>query len=749
MKLSWYYRMLLSYTPIFFVVISILIFSFFAVLSKTAEQQIVTTNQAVAAKILQAIDANLKSAERIVIKEMYTNNALKHFFADRDNKALYDYFLISQQIDEISSTLPFSNSIYLHKADSGQVLSRSGISAVEQFGDRDFLLAAYQSESPHSVWSDPRTFKEFVHESNDERVVSLVKFFPDAGEKQGVIVVNIRVQALMGFVKDLTRSDPGPIMLLASNEQPFDVNGAMPAPPNADQQNEWLHTRSEYTGWTYLSGARANERLSLVTMFNDFWMMIGLLAIVSGLVWFTYITHRGYKPIQALAVRMQLYAKRLSGELVKHSGSNELKYIEAAIDNLLERAGQYEQLHRDDLPMRQRQLTFEWLAGHKVMGEAEWKQEMAKLHMPTACARMTVAVLEIDRFADFTKAYNSRDQYLIKFVLGNVLQEITQNDGLVTWSEWTEPQRMAVIFYVQPNVELGEEQLLAVMQKMRDWTANNLEITVSAGIGAEVPFPCEAAHSFAEAGQFLSYKPVFGMGAIIGRRETETKAEGPVYVHMKLARLVAASFRLNAGAWQAHFAELCQVLQQGRYTKADIETITNYLLHQLRKETAGLIDGLSRVVEQECAPQFQAAASAAETLDEWRERLGSALASLEHTMNEMRSIKNHYSLMCSVKDYIGTHYADPNLSLNQVSEHFGLNPRYLSKLFKEEFGEKFIDYMIKVRLEEAEKLLLNTTLTVQAIAERVGYVHVISFHRAFKNMFGAPPGDYRKRGEFT
>lgn len=124
------------------------------------------------------------------------------------------------------------------------------------------------------------------------------------------------------------------------------------------------------------------------------------------------------------------------------------------------------------------------------------------------------------------------------------------------------------------------------------------------------------------------------------------------------------------------------------------------------------------------------------------------LSELEPRVRAARYARNNHELICQVKVYIETHYFDSDLSLNRISDHFEMNPRYLSKLFKEEFGEKFIDYLLRIRLEEAQRLLLKTDLSVQHIAERVGYVHVISFHRAFKNALGIPPGDFRKnRGE--
>ncbi|MNT89967.1 HTH-type transcriptional regulator YesS [compost metagenome] len=73
-----------------------------------------------------------------------------------------------------------------------------------------------------------------------------------------------------------------------------------------------------------------------------------------------------------------------------------------------------------------------------------------------------------------------------------------------------------------------------------------------------------------------------------------------------------------------------------------------------------------------------------------------------------------------------------------------MNASSLSTLFKEEFGEKFVVYLCQVRMEHAKGLLRGTSLSVQEIAEKVGYLHQMSFIRAFKKLIGTTPGDYRK-----
>lgn len=95
------------------------------------------------------------------------------------------------------------------------------------------------------------------------------------------------------------------------------------------------------------------------------------------------------------------------------------------------------------------------------------------------------------------------------------------------------------------------------------------------------------------------------------------------------------------------------------------------------------------------------------------------------------------------KEYINAHYRDM-LSLDIVGGAVGLNPAYLSSLFKKETGMSFADYVTKVRIKAAQKLLLQTDLSLSEISERVGISDPKYFSRVFKKEIGMKPSDYRK-----
>lgn len=71
------------------------------------------------------------------------------------------------------------------------------------------------------------------------------------------------------------------------------------------------------------------------------------------------------------------------------------------------------------------------------------------------------------------------------------------------------------------------------------------------------------------------------------------------------------------------------------------------------------------------------------------------------------------------------------------------NAEYLSRLFKDETGIKFVVYLNNLRLKHALRLLETTNLKVYEIAEQVGYSNLSYFSTVFKKNFGQNPFDYK------
>ena len=85
------------------------------------------------------------------------------------------------------------------------------------------------------------------------------------------------------------------------------------------------------------------------------------------------------------------------------------------------------------------------------------------------------------------------------------------------------------------------------------------------------------------------------------------------------------------------------------------------------------------------------------------------------------------------------------ISLEQVAAAAFLSRSYASALFKKETGEKFSDYLQRVRIEKSCGLLRDSSLSIQETAERTGFFDAAHFSRVFKEKMGMSPMEYRKK----
>lgn len=100
------------------------------------------------------------------------------------------------------------------------------------------------------------------------------------------------------------------------------------------------------------------------------------------------------------------------------------------------------------------------------------------------------------------------------------------------------------------------------------------------------------------------------------------------------------------------------------------------------------------------------------------------------------------------KRYIHDHL-DDDLSLDDVANSVNWSAYYFSRMFKKATGLNFVDYVARVRIDQAKKLLLNPHLNVSEIAYEVGFQSITHFNRVFRKLTGTSPTDYRKQNYYS
>lgn len=93
--------------------------------------------------------------------------------------------------------------------------------------------------------------------------------------------------------------------------------------------------------------------------------------------------------------------------------------------------------------------------------------------------------------------------------------------------------------------------------------------------------------------------------------------------------------------------------------------------------------------------------------------------------------------------YLFCHFRE-EVTLSSVARESGYSPNYFSALFHTITGERFVDFLAKLRLNYARMLLRSTDLPIARISEKSGFSSVASFHRRFQCAYGCAPGKNRR-----
>ncbi|ATW24298.1 response regulator [Candidatus Formimonas warabiya] len=130
----------------------------------------------------------------------------------------------------------------------------------------------------------------------------------------------------------------------------------------------------------------------------------------------------------------------------------------------------------------------------------------------------------------------------------------------------------------------------------------------------------------------------------------------------------------------------------------------------------------------------------ASEMGEWFQNVFVHLIALKEKIDDKKYSRHIKDAM----EYIAANYRR-NIGLRDVAKALNLHKVYLCRLFKQETGENLINYILKVRLEEAKRMMLSTNHKLYEIAEQVGYPNIQQFSVVFKKLTGVTPREFRNR----
>ncbi len=117
------------------------------------------------------------------------------------------------------------------------------------------------------------------------------------------------------------------------------------------------------------------------------------------------------------------------------------------------------------------------------------------------------------------------------------------------------------------------------------------------------------------------------------------------------------------------------------------------------------------------------------------------MRALEEELLQLQRSSSLSRKMCQILRYLDEHYQE-KIGLEELADLFEWNASYLSQMFRKELGITYKDYINDLKLKKAKELLLEGKLSVEQIAEQVGYRNVNYFYKVFKKKTGKKPREF-------
>ena len=182
---------------------------------------------------------------------------------------------------------------------------------------------------------------------------------------------------------------------------------------------------------------------------------------------------------------------------------------------------------------------------------------------------------------------------------------------------------------------------------------------------------------------------------------------------------------------------------------------TAFVLFSKNEEVLGLFESLKQwLAEQEIAEKYFYAGKVVENLDDIQLSFKSALSrerkalevenkKMQETTSDTKADKQK-KLVDDILAYLELHFKDASLGQVQVADEFEISNYTLSRMFKNQVGVGFAEYLIDKRLTYAKHLLLESDYSINDIALMSGFSSVHYFSRMFKTSLDVTPSAFRK-----
>lgn len=756
-KKSVIYSWIVSYILIILIPVAVTGIVYY-IAKNTIEEEINSSNELLLEKLKDNMDNTLSDIERFSAEVASSQNIQDVLSIDKlDNDA--HYYTIYKAANSLSNYRIFNSTLkrfYIYFNNLNTVISRGTIYSQEVYYNGYLASEGYSMEK----WLEAmnKSYRGEYHvmpyhddHAGDEKGVGFIRslpiFLPGTSFSANLVVLldfNTFIENESGdfskrnlFIIDKA----GKIMAGNKNDEEFsdisygELENASGSINKTFKGREVVvsYTTSAVNGWKYI----------IVTPEAVFWekaqfirnIMVGSLFVcifLGGILSYFFI-RKNYNPLKEVVSYFK--DNSLSKDDLKN---NEYGFMKQALSETLEQ----KETIRLKLEQQNKALKSSFieslLKGRNK--DVPVHELLTSYNISFKYKCFTVMAVFIDSMDEefWNKDYGNIDNYgLSRFIIVNVVEELI-NKRFIGYM--TEVDDMLVcLVNMDSDGESYKSELLPLIDEAKSFMESNYKISMTFAIGSLHESFEGVPEAFAEALNAVEYSRVMGIGNVVFHdeipRETGNSYYYPVDKEYQLINCIkSADFPAAASIvddiFQKNFVNNSPSLEIARCLMFDLISTVLKTAGEIEKpEDRGFVEKMNPVSELlKCRTFLEMKNKLLKILEEACEYVSQNKGQTDYRVRDM------------AVEIIEKNFSDPNLGIASIAEQVGRHPYYISRVFKEQTGEGILEYINRIRINQAKELLKENVWNQEEIAQKVGYTNVRTFQRAFKKHEGTSPG---------
>ncbi|WP_037287916.1 AraC family transcriptional regulator [Saccharibacillus sacchari] len=668
-----------------------------------------------------------------------------------------------QQISQYAKYLNRSGHVYWTDTDtaepSGETIS----------SDHDPLLneaGARGNESEDISDGDVQSAPVLVH-----------KIPGDSTDPFGTLIITLDQGKVSSLLKTLTPYDEGTTFLMNAGGRTL-ASGSLELAPTeitferrlkqaiADRKGETASFLLRYgsetysvsygpmsrvdSDWTYVSAAPMSSVTAPLKQVSTFIVLLSGAGLLLGLVLSWYASRRIYSPVARMLGL--LVPSRSDNHSAPHLSQratrlDEFELLESQWQELTtQRLSAHRQLE-EQLPQLRESFMLQLIRGHLyAYDETGLRRKMQGLGFHTEERQFLLLEMAFTGHARMEGRFGSQDTGLMTFAAANMIEEMAreypdfEQIGVANFHDLS-----AALLIVAPQAADLKSHALLWGEELLEAIGRVLKMNVTLVIGRSVTAVKELPGIFAEMERLVAYRSIEPGSQLLDLEDQ------------------SCFYRTREAAYPLGLEnELIQAIRRGRSAEAEhgLERFmaeatrtggTEFQLQQIMLQLLGSIQ--HTMLQTGAAPyrlfgdgnRYEKLSSIREP-EEMKKWMMQQVISPYAEEIQSREEEPMRRVVDSVIEEIRRNYK-LDISLESCAESRQVTPYALSKAFKQEAGVNFIDYLTRVRMDEAKRLLRETTMKINDIAIEVGY-QPSYFNRIFKKREETTPSQYRERWSY-